>query len=85
MSTAKELHELQEVDLNIEQRTQALEQVKSQLGKDDDLAASRVALDTAKKHLLNWNISRKQVNGRYQRPGCEDRRRGEKALRRLDA
>jgi predicted nucleic acid-binding Zn-ribbon protein len=64
MSTAKELHELQEVDLDIEQRTQALEQVKSQLGKDDDLAASRAALEAAKKKLVE--LEHQQITGEWE-------------------
>lgn len=64
MSTAKELHELQEIDLDIEQRTQALEQVKSQLGKDEDLAASRAALDAAKKKLVE--LEHRQKTGEWE-------------------
>src|SRR4030042_254392 len=64
MSTAKELHELQEVDLDIEQRTQALEQVKSQLGKDDDLSASRATLDAAKKKLVE--LEQQQKTGEWE-------------------
>jgi predicted nucleic acid-binding Zn-ribbon protein len=64
MSTAKELHELQEIDLDIEQRTQALEQVKSQLGKDEDLAASRVALEAAKKKLVE--LEHQQKTGEWE-------------------
>ncbi len=51
MSKAKQLYDLQEVDLDIEQKMQALEQVKSQLGRDDDLVAARASLDDAKRRL----------------------------------
>ena len=44
MSTAKILYELQEIDLDKDQMTQNLDQVKEQLGKDDDVAAARTAL-----------------------------------------
>lgn len=64
MSTAKELHELQEVDLDIEQRTQALEQVKSQLGKDKDLAAARATLDAVKKKLVE--LEHRQKTGEWE-------------------
>jgi len=52
MNKAKQLYELQEVDLDIEHKTQALTQVRSQLGKDDDLVAARAALDSEKKRLV---------------------------------
>jgi predicted nucleic acid-binding Zn-ribbon protein len=64
MSTAKELYELQEVDLDIEQRTQGLEQVKSQLGIDDDLAAARTALETARKKLAE--LEHQQKTGEWE-------------------
>ena len=53
MSTAKILYELQEIDLDKDQMTQNLDQVKEQLGKDDDVAAARTALDTARKRLTD--------------------------------
>jgi hypothetical protein len=59
MNTAKQLYELQEVDLDIERKTESLAQVKSQLGKDDDLAAARSAFDTAKKHLADLEHQQK--------------------------
>jgi len=64
MGTAKELYELQEVDLDIEQRNQALEQVKSQLGKDEELVASRTALEAAKKRLAE--LEHQQKNGEWE-------------------
>jgi predicted nucleic acid-binding Zn-ribbon protein len=64
MSAAKELYELQEIDLDIEQGTQALEQVKSQLGKDDDLAAVRAVLETAKKKLIE--LEHQQKTGEWE-------------------
>ncbi len=59
MNKAKQLYELQEVDLDIEHKTQSLMQVKSQLGKDDDLVAARSALDAAKKHLSDLEHQQK--------------------------
>jgi predicted nucleic acid-binding Zn-ribbon protein len=59
MNKAKQLYELQEVDLDIERKTESLAQIKSQLGKDDDLVAARSALDTAKKHLADLEHQQK--------------------------
>jgi predicted nucleic acid-binding Zn-ribbon protein len=59
MNKAKQLYELQEVDLDIEHNTQALTQVKSQLGKDDDLVAARAALDSGKKRLADLEHQQK--------------------------
>ena len=52
MSKAKQLYELQEIDIDIERKTEFLEQVNNQIGKDDDLVSARVALDGARKQLL---------------------------------
>jgi predicted nucleic acid-binding Zn-ribbon protein len=52
MSKAKQLYELQEIDLDIIQKTETLEQIKSQIGKDDDLLSARDELDTARKQLV---------------------------------
>ncbi|HEY49027.1 MAG TPA: hypothetical protein G4O13_03170 [Dehalococcoidia bacterium] len=51
MSKVKQLHELQEIDLDIEHKNETLTQIKSRLGKDDDLISARLALDTARKRL----------------------------------
>lgn len=59
MNKAKQLYELQEVDLDIEHKTQSLTQVKSQLGKDDVLVAARVALDSEKKRLADLEHQQK--------------------------
>lgn len=64
MSTAKELYELQEVDLDIEQKNQALEQVKDQLGKDEELAESHATLEAAKKRLTE--LEHKQKTGEWE-------------------
>lgn len=53
MTKAKQLYELQEIDLGIERNTETLTQLRSQLGKDDDLVSARTALDTARKHLAD--------------------------------
>ena len=59
MNKAKQLYELQEVDLDIAHKTESLAQVKNTLGKDDDLVAARSALDTAKKHLADLEHQQK--------------------------
>ena len=52
MSKAKQLYELQEIDLDIQHKTDTLNRVKDSIGKDDDLVAARAALDTARKDLM---------------------------------
>jgi hypothetical protein len=59
MNKAKQLYELQEVDLDIGRKTESLAQIKSQLGKDDDLVTARSAFDTAKKHLSDLEHQQK--------------------------
>jgi predicted nucleic acid-binding Zn-ribbon protein len=59
MNKAKQLYELQEVDLEIQRRTEALAQVRGQLGKDDDLVAARSAYDMTKKHLTDLEHQQK--------------------------
>jgi predicted nucleic acid-binding Zn-ribbon protein len=59
MNKAKQLYELQEVDFDIKHKTQALTQVRSQLGKDDDLVAARAALESEKKRLVDLEHQQK--------------------------
>jgi predicted nucleic acid-binding Zn-ribbon protein len=59
MNKVKQLYELQEVDLEIQHKTEAWAQVRSQLGKDDDLVAARSAYDTVKKHLADLEHQQK--------------------------
>ena len=51
MNKAKQLYELQEIDLDIEHKTETLTQVRGQLGENAGLVSARSALDTARKHL----------------------------------
>jgi len=53
MTTAKQLSELQEIDLDIERETKVLEQIKSKLGRDELLIATRAALDIRHKRLTD--------------------------------
>jgi predicted nucleic acid-binding Zn-ribbon protein len=52
MSKAKQLFALQEIDLDIQQKTEALAQVKDTIGKDDDIVSARAALEAARKQLM---------------------------------
>jgi len=52
MSKAKQLFVLQEIDLDIQQKTEALAQVKDTIGKDDDIVSARAALAAARKQLM---------------------------------
>jgi predicted nucleic acid-binding Zn-ribbon protein len=53
MSKAKQLYELQEIDLDIQRKTETLNWVKDNIGKDDDLVAAQAALDIARKALMD--------------------------------
>jgi len=53
MTKAKQVYELQEIDLDIQHKTETLTQLRSQLGKDADLVSVRTALDTARRHLAD--------------------------------
>lgn len=44
MSTTRWLYELQEIELELEQKTEVLKQVEDRLGRDDALAQARIAL-----------------------------------------
>jgi predicted nucleic acid-binding Zn-ribbon protein len=66
MNKAKQLYELQEVDFEIEQKSEALVRVGNQLGKDDELVDARATLDSARKNLsereqqqkaAEWDVS----------------------------
>ena len=59
MNKAKHLYELQEVDLEIQHKAEVLTQVKSQLGRDDELVAARSILDTAKKQIADLEHQQK--------------------------
>ena len=52
MSKAKQLFELQEIDLDIQQKTESLAQVKDTIGKNDDIVSARAALEVARKQLM---------------------------------
>jgi len=65
MSVARQLYQLQEIDLEIADEERKLEQAVSQLGKDDVIVAAREKLKAARKNLeelqhqqrsLEWEI-----------------------------
>lgn len=65
MSVAKQLYELQEVDLELESREQALKQLASQLGESEVVLSAHHRLASEKQHLedlrdrqhsLEWEI-----------------------------
>ncbi len=51
MSSAKQLYQLQEIDLEIESSQQALAQITSQLGESQAVARARTKLEAAQQHL----------------------------------
>lgn len=51
MNRAKQLYELQQFDLEIEQKTETLSQIMSKLGQDDELVSARSALNEAGSKL----------------------------------
>jgi len=53
MNNIRQLYELQEVDLEIDQTKQSLENVKSQIGEDDELQEANILLDAARKRLAD--------------------------------
>ncbi len=65
MTVAKQIYELQEVDLEIESTEQALKQIASQLGESKEVAETRDKLESERQHLeelkrqqhsLEWEI-----------------------------
>jgi len=65
MSVVKQLYQLQEVDLELESSEQALQQIISQLGRDETVAATREKLAlasqrleelTKQQHSVEWEI-----------------------------
>jgi predicted nucleic acid-binding Zn-ribbon protein len=51
VSTTRWLYELQEIDLELEQKSEALKQVEDQLGKDEALAQARTAFAEDKERV----------------------------------
>ena len=51
MSVAKQLHQLQEIDLELESTEQALKQIASQLGESQAVVSTRAELESEQQHL----------------------------------
>lgn len=51
MSVAKQLHQLQEIDLELESTEQALKQISSQLGESRTVVSARAKLESEQQHL----------------------------------
>jgi len=51
MSVAKQLHQLQEIDLELESTEQALKQITSQLGESRTVVSARAKLESEQQHL----------------------------------
>jgi len=61
MSTASQLHDLQELDLEVERKRQALAQVEDRLGENEALVAARDAADRARKELAELEHTQKEA------------------------
>ncbi len=51
MNVAKQLHQLQEIDLELESTEQALKQISSQLGESQPVVSTRAKLESEQQHL----------------------------------
>ena len=63
MNKAKQLYELQEVDFEIKQKSEALARVRKELGRDDELRNARSGLDSAREHLRGKERQQKSAEG----------------------
>jgi predicted nucleic acid-binding Zn-ribbon protein len=64
MNRAKQLYALQEIDLDIQRKSETLTGVTAQLGKDAEVMAARATLDAAVKHLAD--LERQQRTGEWE-------------------
>jgi hypothetical protein len=60
MSTASQLHDLQEIDLEVDRKRQALAQVEDRLGKNEALVTAHDAADRASKELAELEHTQKE-------------------------
>lgn len=63
MSVARQLYQLQEIDLELEQNEQALRQISSQLGNDEAVVKSREKLALEQKVLEDLQRQQRSVEG----------------------
>jgi hypothetical protein len=61
MSKAKLLFELQQIDLEMEQKTGTLAQIKEQLGNDDEVASAQADLADAHRRLLDLEHQQREA------------------------
>jgi predicted nucleic acid-binding Zn-ribbon protein len=61
MSKARLLYDLQEMDIDIEQKTGALAKTRELIGKDEELVSARAELDAARKRLLDLQRQQKEA------------------------
>jgi predicted nucleic acid-binding Zn-ribbon protein len=63
MSIARQLYQLQEIDLEIADEEGKLEQVAGRLGKDEVVVAAQEKLDAEKKKLEEWQRQQRSLEG----------------------
>ncbi len=63
MSIARQLYQLQEIDLEIADEEGKLEQVAGRLGKNDVVVAAQEKLDAEKKKLEEWQRQQRSLEG----------------------
>jgi len=63
MSIARQLYQLQEIDLEIADEEGKLEQVTGRLGKDEVVVAAREKLNAEKQKLAEWQRQQRSLEG----------------------
>lgn len=71
MSRVKQLYELQEIDLAIERKREALREVESQLGEDGALVEARLGLEQERKHLAELIKRQREVEWEVEELGAK--------------
>ena len=71
MSRVKQLYELQEIDLAIESKREALREVESQLGEDGALVEARLGLEQERKHLAELIKRQREVEWEVEELGAK--------------
>ncbi|MBI4304341.1 MAG: hypothetical protein HY665_08420 [Chloroflexi bacterium] len=61
MNTAKLLYDLQEIDLELERKNEALTRVKGQIGRDEILVQTRATLDVMRKELTGLEHQQRSI------------------------
>jgi len=71
LSRVKQLYELQEIDLAIESKREALREVESQLGEDGALVEARLGLEQERKHLAELIKRQREVEWEVEELGAK--------------